>query len=163
MTLSECPRESDVLDAVASARWPDRVKPELVAHVATCAICADVAIVAQALRGDLDAASQEASLPPSGQVWWRSEMRARQESIRAASRPIAIAQSVAAALALGLTLVAGGFAWPWVERYLSTFNIPHFVVPVALVASPFALPLLVAIGALTVVAPIALYLVLSDE
>ena len=89
MTLHECPRESDVLDAVASARWPDRVSPALVAHVASCDVCADVAVVAQALRDDQDRAWQEASVPSSGQVWWRAEMRAKQEAIRAASRPIA--------------------------------------------------------------------------
>jgi hypothetical protein len=159
VTRYECPRESDVLDAVASARWPDRAKPELVAHVAACAVCADVAVVARALRGDQDRAWEEASLPPSGQVWWRAEMRARQEAIRAASRPIAIAQGVAAALAVGLTLIAGGVAWPWIQGYLSTFNVTQ----AALVASPFALALLVALGALAVVAPLALYLVLSDD
>ena len=159
MTLHECPRESDVLDAVASARWPDRARPELVAHVAACPVCADVAIVAQALRGDQDAAWEEASVPPAGQVWWRAEMRARQEAIRAASRPIAIAQSVAAVLVLGLTLVAGGVAWPWIQRYLATVRVTE----VSLVASPFVLPLLVALGTLAVVAPVALYLVLSDE
>jgi hypothetical protein len=159
VTLHECPRESDVLDAVASARWPDRVSPELVAHVAACAVCADVAIVAQALRDDEETAEREASVPPSGQVWWRAEMRARQEAVRAASRPIAIAQWVAAALTLGLTLVAGGLAWPWMQRYLSAVDVRQ----ATLAASPFALPLLVALGTLAVVAPLALYLVLSDD
>jgi hypothetical protein len=155
----ECPRESDVLDAVASARWPDRVSPELVAHVTACAVCTDVAIVAQALRDDEDTAERDAGVPPSGQVWWRAEMRARQEAVRAASRPIAIAQCAAAALTLGLTLVAGVLAWPWIQRYVSTLGAR----PATLTASPFALPLLVALATLAVVAPLALYLVLSDE
>ena len=42
----ECPRETDVLDAVASARWPHRVPRELADHVSACAICTDVVTVA---------------------------------------------------------------------------------------------------------------------
>ena len=34
MTIIECPRESDVLDAIDSRRWPHRVDRELVEHVA---------------------------------------------------------------------------------------------------------------------------------
>ena len=103
MKVIECPRESDVLDAVASARWPHRVPRELADHVASCAICADVVVVAEAMRADHDAVWQQADIPSSGQVWWRAEMRARQEAIRKASRPITIAQGVAALLVLTVT------------------------------------------------------------
>jgi hypothetical protein len=96
MTIIECPRESDVLDAIDSKRWPHRVDRELVDHVASCDICSDVLAVAAAMREDHDATWQEASLPSSGQVWWRAEMRVRQEAIRAASRPITFAYGVAA-------------------------------------------------------------------
>jgi hypothetical protein len=159
VTLHECSRESDVLDAVASTRWPDRVSPELVAHVATCASCADVAVVAQALRCDQDAAWQEASVPSSGQVWWRAEMRARQDAIRAASRPIAIAHGVGALLALALATTAGWFVWPSIHDYVSSFAVTQSPT----LGSPLPLALMVALVALLVIAPLAVYLVLSDE
>jgi hypothetical protein len=159
MTIIECPRESDVLDAIDSKRWPHRADRELVDHVAACAICSDVLTVAAAMREDQDATWQEASLPSSGQVWWRAEMRVRQEAIRAASRPITVAYSVAACAALVLIVAAGWFAWPTVHDFVSSIA----STPTPSLASPLTLPLLVAFGALLVIAPVALYLVLSDE
>ena len=160
MTIIECPRESDVLDALASARWPHRVDRELTDHVASCDICSDVLTVAEAMQDDSDAAWREASVPSSGQVWWRAEMRARQEAIREASRPITVAYGVAALAGLALMIAAGWFMWPAIHSYVASFALPD--VP-AMTAPPLLLPLLVALGALLVIAPVALYLVLSDE
>jgi hypothetical protein len=160
MTIIECPRESDVLDAIDSKRWPHRVDQELVEHVASCEICSDVLAVAAAMREDHDATWREADIPSSGQVWWRAEMRARQQAIREASRPITIAYGVAAVAALMLAVTVSWFAWPVVHDYVSS------VVATAqtpALASPLTLPLLVAFGALLVIAPVALYLVLTDE
>ena len=61
--LVECARESDVLDALASARWPSRVERELADHVASCAICQDVVTVATAIQADHDEADDEAEYP----------------------------------------------------------------------------------------------------
>jgi hypothetical protein len=162
--MIECPHESDVLDALASQRWPDRVDRALVDHVASCEICGDVLVVAAAMRHDRDAAWEEASLPSSGQVWWRAEMRARQEAIREASRPITVAYGVAAVAALVVLAVAVWLAWPAAHDLVSS------LVSAASTAgksespsSPLTLPLLIALGAILVVAPVALYLVLSDE
>ena len=148
-TLMTCPREGDVLDALASARWPERVDAELSQHVASCAVCRDVVAVAAAMRDDHDAAWQEANIPSSGQMWWRAEMRARQEAIRDASRPVTVAQGVAALLALVVVVAAGWFAWPTLQRLFAT-------------PPPFLLPLAIGLLALLVVTPVALYLVLSD-
>jgi heme A synthase len=156
----ECPRESDVLDAVVSARWPHRVTRELADHVACCAICTDVLAVGAAMRADQDAQWQHANIPSSGHVWWRAEMRARQEAIRKASRPMTIAQGVAALLAFALTGTAGWFAWTWL-RDQAPFGFAS--VSAQALTSPLALASVVALGALVVMAPVALYLVLSDE
>ena len=161
MKVIECPRESDVLDAVASARWPHRVPRELADHVASCAICTDVVVVAEAMRADQDAVWQQADVPSSGQVWWRAEMRARQEAIRKASRPITIAQGVAAMLVLTLTGASGWFAWAWIRQQTPTVNLAS--VSAQALASPFAASLAIALGALLLITPVALYLVLSDE
>ena len=158
MTLVECPREADVLDALASARWPLRVDPELTDHVASCAICTDVLAVASAMQMDHDAAWKEASVPSSGQVWWRMEMRTKQDAIHEASRPVAVAQGVAVLFALVLAGAAGWRAWPAVSGYVSSVSLAP-----GTFASPFAIPLVVALGALLIVAPLALYVVLSEE
>ena len=161
MKTIECPRESDVLDAVASARWPLRVPQELADHVASCVICTDVVVVAEAMRSDHDAVWQQADIPSSGQVWWRAEMRARQEAIRQASRPITIAQGLAALLLLTFTAAAGWFAWPLIRQQMPALDFAS--VSAQALASPLAASLIVALCALVVITPVALYLVLSDE
>jgi len=161
--LIECPRESDVLDALASQRWPDRVDRELADHIGSCEICRDVLVVAAAMREDQEAAWQEGSLPSSGQVWWRAEMRARQEAIREASRPITIAYGVAALAAFVVIAAATWFVWPMAHKFISSFAAASGRSGQESAASPFTLPLLFALGAILVAAPVALYLVLSDE
>ena len=88
---TECAREQDVLDAVAAGRWD----AELRAHIESCAICQDVRTVFAAMSEERDAAWEETSVPPASVVWWRAQIRAREEATRAASRPIAMAQAVA--------------------------------------------------------------------
>jgi hypothetical protein len=161
-TLLQCPRESDVLDALASARWPDRVDGELADHVASCAICQDVLTVASAIQTDHDFAWQEANVPSSGQMWWRAEMRTRQDAIREASRPVTVAQGVAALVALVVAAVAAWFAWPSVHGLLFSAASSGDTSAIAF-ASPLVLPLAIAMGAFLIVAPIAIYVVLSEK
>jgi hypothetical protein len=160
MTIIECPRESDVLDAVASGKWPHRV-PELAGHVASCAVCSDVVAVAQAMRADHEVVWQEANIPSSGQAWWRAEMRARHEAILRASRPIAIAQGAALLVAIAVIGAIGWLGWTWIRQEPSIIDLSR--VSAQALASPLALSLVVALLTLAVITPVALYLVLSDE
>jgi hypothetical protein len=157
--MMECPRESDVLDAVASEKWPHRVDAELADHVLSCAVCADVLAVATAMRTDHEQMWQDANIPSSGQAWWRAEMRVRQEAVRKASRPIMVAQAAAVLVALGVAGTAGWLAWSWIGQEPAAFDL----MKVSAMASPLARSLVVAIFALAVVAPVVFYVVLSDE
>jgi hypothetical protein len=98
--MTECPREADVLEAVAFGRWPDHAA-NLVAHAATCPVCADLVEVASALQSDRQAACREAHPPTAGMVWLRATIRARADAARTATRPISVAQGVAGACAVG--------------------------------------------------------------
>src|SRR5204863_325822 len=69
--IAECAREPEILEAVAFGRWPGQC-PDLAAHAATCAICADLVEVARALHDDRDALCREAHPPAAGMVWWRA-------------------------------------------------------------------------------------------
>ncbi len=160
MSATECPREPEVLDAIASARWPDRLPADLASHLSSCAVCADLATVAAAVHADADALWQDACPPSAGQVWWRAEMRERQEAVRQASRPIAVAQAAAALLVLALAAGGAWLAWTWSRQDASP---PWSGLPAETIASPLAVPLLVALAALVVIAPVAVYLVLADE
>lgn len=106
MSGVECPREQDVLDAIASRRWPDRLPEELASHLRACEACADLAEVAGALRDDYDEAWGRARVPSAGVVWWRAEMRARAEAARVVSRPLLAIQVLAP-----LCVLAAAASW----------------------------------------------------
>lgn len=167
----DCPREEELVEAIASRRWRDRADADLAAHTRTCAICRDVAAVAGALHDEGDAAWREARVPSAAHVWWRAQVRARQEAAAAAARPIAVAQGVAAASAAGLAAAAIAFglaasSWPeWLtmagvsqladaraaDLLSMAIRAPEITLTIATVASGLVLM------------PLAVYLVLSDK
>jgi hypothetical protein len=155
MSRAECPREQEILDAIASSRWPGRLGEDLAQHVDGCAFCKDLGLVADALNADFSSSIEQARIPTAGLVWWRAELRARQDSVRAASRPIALAHYVAvgsaAVIAIAL-LVLIDFGT------LGTLSLASLIpesLPVSLIFGT--------LGALAILASVALYVVLSDE
>ncbi|MDP2998938.1 MAG: hypothetical protein Q8N47_15730 [Bryobacterales bacterium] len=114
----ECEFESEALAAALQSRWPEHVDPLLRAHVAACATCSDVIVVA----GAIDAARQEMSkrvaVADSGRVWWMAQLRARREAAEAAGRPIAAVQAIAFACAVGLLGACLAAASTWFQSAL---------------------------------------------
>jgi hypothetical protein len=171
----ECRREQDVLDAIAAERWPDRCDAELSAHVAGCAICTDVAAVARAFREEHEAAWRDARVPPSGRVWWRAEMRARQEAARKAAEPITVVQGIAGACAAGIVAALIGIVWPAVWESLGVWAalggvkeaVGAGVLQLAAVSTSvppqILLSLAIALAAAIVLMPLALYFVFSEK
>jgi hypothetical protein len=104
MTMpASCPHEADVLDLVWTNQWPARADRSLVAHVSTCDACRDLVLVASAIGGLHDATAAAVKVPDASVVWYRAEVRARQELARRAARPVAAVQLAAGVLAvLGL-------------------------------------------------------------
>jgi hypothetical protein len=68
------------------------------------------AIVREAITAEASTAHREAAPPSSAIVWWRAQMRARQEATKAVERPLTIVHAVAIACGLGLLLSAVGLA-----------------------------------------------------
>lgn len=67
-------------------------------------------IVAEAMAAEASSARREATPPSSAIVWWRAQMRARQEAANAVERPITIVHAVAIACGAGLLLSVVGTA-----------------------------------------------------
>jgi hypothetical protein len=165
----ECSREQDVLDALPARRWPERCDADLRAHVASCAICADLVDVATALLDDHEVAWGDAHVPPSGVVWWRTQLRAREEAARAAARPLAFIQGVAASVAVWLVVALVRAVPP---AYLSTWRawvaglVPDITVrmpDMASVTGAVPLSILVLLAAWLLLAPVAIYFAVIDE
>ena len=68
------------------------------------------AIVADAIAAEASTARREATPPSSAIVWWRAQMRARQEAARAVERPLTIVHALAIACGAGLLLGLVGTA-----------------------------------------------------
>ncbi len=97
-----CSCERDVLDLVAIGQWPSRADETLRAHVAACATCAEVASVAAVVRDwanqtDATDAARPVAVPDASVVWYRAQVRAREDAARRASRPLLVAQLFAVA------------------------------------------------------------------
>ena len=137
-----CPREAEILRAIEARHWPDRCDDELRAHAAACADCADLIDVATALTDDRETAMHAAHVPPSGAVWWRAQMRARQEAMRAARRIISVVQAAAVLVALVAVFLILGPALPTIH---------------------WTLPLILALASPLVLAPVAVYFALTEH
>lgn len=155
MSRVECIREQEVLDAITAGRWPEKLSEDLAGHVADCAICADLGIVAESFSADYQTALKNVRVPSAGLVWWRSELRARQDAVRTVERPIRWAQYIAVACSLAAVVILLRFVdfSALVSFDLST-TIGHFL-PIPIVY--------VMLGALAVVLSVAAYFVLFDD
>ena len=165
MTLTRsCEHEAEVLDLVWMSQWTARADRTLIEHVAGCEICRDLATVAQAV-GDLnDVTTSDAKVPDAGLVWYRAEIRARQERARRATRPVAAAQVAAAvfgvaSLFAAWRLIGTSFLAWWQD--LSTPSLPSvgfWSELVALTATPMWTWMLAAVAAWALMIPAALYI-----
>lgn len=170
MKRMECPREAEVLTAVAASRDGGGLDDELRAHARTCGACADIVSLAILLRQDRDAMLREVRVPAAGQVWWRAALRAHAEGTLAARRPILWLQGLAAACLLGVAAALGGTAWTAMRNGVSWLSArgPRIELSSAEVArvtetiQPL-LPLALVIGACLLITPIVVYFALADD
>lgn len=109
-----CSCERDVLDLVAVGQWPARADETLRAHVAGCETCAEVASIASVVRdwaNETDAAGP-VKVPDASVVWYRAQVRAREDAARRASRPLLVAQLFAVAtVALAVFWMGPSLSW----------------------------------------------------
>jgi len=164
--VTTCTREAELWDAIATGRWPETTSANLRAHVDSCSTCREFADITAAVHADGIESRRGAEPPTSAVVWWRAQMRAREEAARAVDRPITIAHALAVAAGFGVTLALLSVVVPWlgpfVVRLLQSAESVTMVQTVGL-AQQWA-PILAAALFLTIVlAPVALYLVLADD
>ena len=167
---TDCTREEAVLEAINDGLWPDRTDAALREHVDACSVCADLAQVAVLLQQERDGALQEARVPSSGLVWWRAQLRARQEAARAAERPIAFVEGLTVACGLGVAFAIFGLASPWVREWTAwTVDVIARAIPGGsevdmLTATVQGSTLwLVALAAWILLAPLAIYFTVADD
>jgi hypothetical protein len=128
------------------------------------------AIVAEAIAAEAACARREAAPPSSAIVWWRAQMRARQEAARAAERPIVFVHGLAIACFAGLGLsllgtvlatVRGASGW-LVDLYASLSARMPSLETLDLTSPWVTLSLMVMVATL-VITSIAAFVIFADE
>jgi len=117
MTFISCPCEKEIRDLVERGQWPQASPPELRNHAAKCRTCADLVLVAGAFQRSRTATIAAARPVSSGAIWWRAQLRSRQQAFERMQRPLIGAQvfSLAAVLLTIVGFIAfearHGLAW----------------------------------------------------
>lgn len=168
----ECVRSSDVAAAASAGELSSAADSDLRRHLAECEACRDLAIVISALRGERDRVRREAPAPSAGLVWWRAELRERQEAERRAAAPVTLVHAVAFVAVLAAAIVSfSAFAhWAWAAP-LTDFlpTLPTFPTwseaaqAVADVSPVLRWALALGATAWLILGPVALYLTLRRD
>ena len=129
MKIPQCDREQQVLDALRSGRWAGPWGEEIQRHAATCAVCSEVVLVAEALRHEEGRAQTEMRLPSAGLVWWKAQLAARRAAEECAAQPIAWIERVVQVFGAFALLGLGFWQWPrmlrWVGGSKSLMRMPE--------------------------------------
>ena len=119
-----------------------------------CPECGPLVALAEQIRCEFASAQQHAHVPTPEIVWWRSQMRAREEAARTAARPILFTQALAVAALIGLLV---SFVGRLTMPVISWTGFPELVTALPI------LPIAIAAGCWLIIAPAALYFAFSRD
>lgn len=89
-----CEREDQTAAAIRSGAIDD----EAASHAQHCPACSDILLVSDFLRDDGALADHEqTALPDASHIWQKARLRAQQEAVRLATRPIRFMKIIAIA------------------------------------------------------------------
>jgi hypothetical protein len=124
MMLSPCKRELEVAELLAQGGWPNACAPELRAHVSTCRRCDELILVTLAFKKDRLEAIGVPTVASPGALWWRAQLRRRNEAVERVGKPIlgaqifALTTYVLIAIAFLAFQARNGIGWlTWLEEF----------------------------------------------
>jgi hypothetical protein len=117
MNSPGCWQEQKVMEASRSGEC----SPELRAHVAECADCAEVMLVSQFLRCNAESLSG-ISVPEASAVWHRSVRGSRAEALALATRPIRWVVNVSFAAVIAGVLWVAFIPQRWFSSLLGSIS-----------------------------------------
>ena len=108
MSPLTCARSVELSVVLRSGNLPSTWEPSLREHVQTCRQCSDQLLVSQSLRTARSATMAAAPMGSPQLLWWRAQLRRRNEALEKLSKPTSIVGTVAAlsTLAVALALLA---------------------------------------------------------
>jgi hypothetical protein len=111
MMLRSCSREKEVKELLERGQWPVAAgtAPELRAHVGGCRSCGELVLVTAAFQKARADTAGAAKIGSPGVLWWRAQLRRRNEAVERIGKPILGAQIFA--LVVNLLLAVGFVVW----------------------------------------------------
>jgi hypothetical protein len=104
MSLRPCPREVELSVVLKAGHWPDACDSRLREHVSTCQRCRELVLLTQTFKAARAEAVVLGDLPHPGLLWWRAQLRRRNEALERLSQPTRIVGRFALLSALVVTL-----------------------------------------------------------
>jgi hypothetical protein len=172
MTFGPCVHEKELTGLLALGHYPHACPPELRDHVSACRSCSELALVTRAFQTARAQTAAAANLASPGLLWWRAQLRRRNEAVERVGKPILganiFALSVMLLFAIGVlaTQATSGLRWlSWFTQLPqeSAFHLESLW-PSALLNSGWGLPLLIPICAtLALLGGVVVYLALEKQ
>jgi hypothetical protein len=110
----ECVRAADVLAAMTAGPEPELSNEELRQHADACESCREIVTVVSALRGERDRVRRTTTVPSAGLIWWRAQLRRRQQAALKATAPVTAVHAAAIVAAAVLAVVLATSVAPFV-------------------------------------------------
>lgn len=117
MKNEHCAFEEKIAAANRSGRWSD----ELLAHVADCGVCEEVALVSGYLCESSTAAGVDAALPNPSLIWSKAQAAANAAAIERALRPIVWARRFAFGVGAAAVVFAIILEWSRIGEFFGGF------------------------------------------
>lgn len=117
MNNEHCAFEERIAAANRSGRWSD----ELLAHVADCRACEEVALVSGYLCESSVASSADTALPIADLIWSKAQAAANAAAIERALRPIVWARRFAFGTGAAAIVIAIVLAWSRIGEFFAGF------------------------------------------
>lgn len=110
MNLYSCLWEKELQDALRQGHWPQACDPGLRAHVEGCRECQELVLVTQVLQKAKSAGQQPAPGHSPHLLWWRAQLRRRNEALQRVTEPLAFTAKIGL---LGMLAVFCLGVWQW--------------------------------------------------
>jgi len=110
MNFYLCSREKELQAALRQGYWPQASDPGLRAHVQECRDCQELVLVTEVLQKAKSEGQRAAPDTSSSLLWWRAQLRRRNEAIRRVSEPLAITAKISL---LGMLVALCLGVWQW--------------------------------------------------
>ena len=106
MTPFTCAREKEVKSLMERGLGPELWANEMRAHVEGCRACSELVLVQGAVAEARTSAMALPVLPPAGGLWWRAQLRRRNQAMARIANPI-LGAEIFAVLIVTLGAVCG--------------------------------------------------------